>query len=132
MQMRRVHGSGIIAAATALAFVVSFGAPARAADELTVEVKLAKEVQEHQPVDPSNTFPPGEVYCWNLVKGGEGDFRLFHLWSREGKQVRKQGVRVKGKKWITWSHHKVGAGAWKVEVADAAGKVLASAEFTVK
>jgi hypothetical protein len=99
---------------------------------LDIEVKFAKTVESRQPVDPSNAAEAGKLYCWNLVKGGDGDFKIFHVWYREGKKVRRQGLQVKGKKWITWSFHNVTPGAWKVEITDAGGSVLQTADFTVK
>ena len=100
--------------------------------ELQVEVKLAKEVQERQPVDPGTRFESGKLYCWNLLQGGQGDFVVHHVWKREGKQVWKRAVRGRGAKWVTWSYHNVTPGKWSVEVIDEAGKLLASSEFVVQ
>jgi hypothetical protein len=99
---------------------------------LDIDVKFAKTVESRQPVDPSSTAEAGKLYCWNLVKGGDGEFKIFHVWYREGKKVRRQGLQVKGKKWTTWSFHNVTPGAWKVEITDVGGAVLQTGEFTVK
>ena len=104
------------------------------ADEgkIQVEVKFARELQERKPVEPGAEFAPGKLYCWNEIKGGEGEFVVSHVWFRDDKQVRKQSVRARGRKWVTWSFHKVTPGAWRVEVQDSSGVVLQSGEFTVK
>jgi hypothetical protein len=100
--------------------------------KLQVDVQFARELAERKPVEPGQDFAPGKLYCWNEIKGGEGEFVVTHVWFRDGKQVRKQPVRAKGKKWVTWSFHKVTPGAWRVEVQDSSGVVLQSGEFTVK
>lgn len=99
---------------------------------LTVDVQFARELADRKPVEPATSFTPGKVYCWNALKGGEGEYTITHVWYRDGKQVRKQPIRAKGKTWVTWSFHKLGAGSWKVEVQDGSGKVIGSKELTVK
>jgi hypothetical protein len=98
----------------------------------SVEIKFAKEIQGRQPVAPGDTFTPGKVYAWTRVTGGEGDFTVYHVWIKDGKRLWKQPVSVKGKRWTTWSYFNAKPGAWKLEVQDEGGKVLAAAEFTVK
>jgi hypothetical protein len=134
--MKRALGG--IAAALGLALLAS--PLAARADEtkneakagLAVEMQFARELAERKPVEPGTSFTPGKVYCWNELKGGEGEYTIAHVWYRDGKQVRKQPIRAKGKKWVTWSFHKLGAGSWKVEVQDSSGQVIGSKELTVK
>ncbi len=112
-------------------------APAKACEEESaaspsVELKLTKEIQGRQPVDPGDTFSPGKVFAWTRVTGGEGDFTVYHVWIKDGTRVWKQPVSVKGKKWTTWSYFNAKPGTWSVEIQDDGGKVLAAAAFTVK
>lgn len=109
--------------------------PARAESAeggIKVELQFARELAERKPLEPGTSFTPGKVYCWNELKGGEGDYTITHVWYRDGKQVRKQPIRARGKKWVTWSFHKLTPGSWRVEVLDGAGKVIGSGELTVK
>ncbi|MBI5482290.1 MAG: DUF2914 domain-containing protein [Deltaproteobacteria bacterium] len=111
--------------------------PAQACEEgaavaTSVELKLAKEIQARQPVAPGDTFTPGKIYAWTRVTGGEDDFTVYHVWIKDGKRLWKQPVSVKGKRWTTWSYFNARPGAWRVEVQDEGGKVLAAAAFTVK
>jgi len=99
---------------------------------IKVDLQFARELAERRPVAPGTAFTPGKIYCWNELKGGEGDFSITHAWYRDGKLVRKQPIRAKGKKWVTWSFHKLTPGSWKVEVLDAAGKLIGSGELTIK
>jgi hypothetical protein len=129
----------------AIAFIVTLAllgtafrtSPARACEEESaatpaVELKLAREIQGRQPVDPGDTFTPGRIFAWTRVTGGEGDFTVYHVWIKDGKRLWKQPVSVKGKKWTTWSYFNAKPGAWSVEIQDEGGKVLATAAFTVK
>lgn len=105
---------------------------AQAQAKLAVDLKFASTLQNREPADPGSSFAAGKVYCWTRITGGQGEFKVFHVWYREGKKVTRRAVRVKGKRWTTWSYHKVTRGAWRVEVQDAAGKILASGEFVAK
>ena len=77
-------------------------------------------------------FTPGKIYAWTRVSGGDGEFTVNHVWIKDGKRVWKQPVSVKGKRWTTWSYFNAKPGAWKVEVQDEGGQVLAAATFTVR
>ena len=114
-----------------VAALISLSSTASAA-ELTAEVRFANEVVNHQPVSPGDSFGPGKLYCWNLLKGGEGDYVIRHVWYKDGKRVWQRPVRAKGPKWTTWSYFNVTPGSWKVELTDATGKVVQTGEFTVK
>ena len=126
----------VTAALLGLALLGMTPRPARAAGGtdagLTVQVQFARDLSERKPVEPGTSFAPGKVYCWNELKGGDGEYSITHVWYRDGKQVRRQPIRARGKKWVTWSYHKLTPGSWKVEVLDAAGKVIGSKELTVK
>jgi hypothetical protein len=105
--------------------------PANAA-ELTAEVRFAREVENREPLSPGQSFSPGKLYCWNLLKGGEGEYAIQHVWYRDGKQVWRRSVRARGAKWVTWSYFNVTPGSWKVELQDSEGKVIQTGDFTVK
>jgi len=104
---------------------------ARAA-ELAAEVRFATEVEDRQPVSPGASFAPGKLYCWNLLKGGEGEYAIRHVWYKDGKQVWRRSVRARGATWVTWSYFNVTPGSWKVELQGSDGKVIQTGEFTVK
>ncbi len=92
-------------------------------------------VKDRAPEGAAEKFPAtvGQVYCFTEAKGvGE---KIVFVWSHGDKEVGRIELPVKAERWRTWSAKKVlpgMTGAWKVEVQDATGKVLATAAFSVE
>ncbi len=102
---------------------------------LAAEVKFCEKLEKFKPVDPKTTFSSAEtkkLYGWTLITGGKGAFTVNHTWLKNGKQVFKHTINVKGSRYPTWSFlRSVSKGSYKLEVSDEAGKVFATGEFTV-
>ncbi len=104
-----------------------------AADQpTTATAQACTSVKDRAPEGAADKFPAsvGQVYCFSLVTNGKD--KVVHVWFHGDKEVFKTDLAVNGPRWRTWSAKKVVPGAWKVEVRDAAGAVLATASFTVE
>jgi len=118
---------------SAMSLCVVLGASAPAlAEGLTAELKFAKSLAKHQPVDPGESFEPGKVYAWTLIQGGKGSFEVQHLWYKNGKRVYQHTIKVRGSRYPTWSFLIASPGKYRVEVADSEGEVFQTGELTVK
>jgi hypothetical protein len=98
----------------------------------SVELLFAKQVQDRKPVAPGTSFTPGKLYCWTKLTSSESHYLIAHHWIRNGRRVWRQPIRIRSKKWVTWSHFKVTPGSWTVRVTNGSGMQLHSADFTVK
>ncbi|MFC1856043.1 DUF2914 domain-containing protein [Thermodesulfobacteriota bacterium] len=102
-----------------------------------LELKMALDVVEREPVEVSEAFGADveRVYCFSKIKVDEDAASIFHVWYFNGEKVtqvelnvkRSPGFRTHSNKAIM-NHQK---GAWKVEVQDSEGNVLQAIEFTV-
>jgi hypothetical protein len=105
------------------------------AAEPTATAVACTGVKDRAPEGAADKFPAtvGQVYCFTEAKAvGE---KVVHVWYHGDKEVGRVDLPCKAERWRTWSAKKVQpkmTGAWKVEVQDAAGKVLATAAFTVE
>jgi hypothetical protein len=75
----------------------------------------------------------GQLYCLSEVRNGKD--KIVHVWFFGEKEVATIELNVKGERWRTWSAKRIVPtlkGAWRVEVRDGAGTVLATASFTVE
>ena len=102
------------------------------AEGLSAEIKFARTLEKHKPVDPGDSFTPGKVYAWTLIQGGQGSFEIQHLWYKNDKRVYTHKINVRGGRYPTWSFLICSPGKYKVEVADAEGKVFQTGELTVR
>ena len=111
-------------------------APALAADQPSAATaQVCTGVKARAPVGVAERFPAsvGELYCFSQVTNVTG--LVVHVWFHADKEVFRIELPVKTARWRTWSAKKLvpgTTGAWRVEVQDAAGKVLATANFTVE
>ena len=116
---------------SAIALCFALAAGVAHAEGITAELKFARTLQKHKPVDPADSFTPGKVYAWTLIQGGKGSFEVQHIWYKNDKQVYKHTCNVRGGRYPTWSFLIASLGAYKVEVADSEGKVIQTGEFKV-
>jgi hypothetical protein len=105
------------------------------AAEPSATAVVCASVKDRAPVGAADKFPAtvGQVYCFTEAKS-VGD-KVVMVWFHADKEVGRVDLPCKADRWRTWSAKKVlpgMAGAWKVEVQDGAGKVLATAAFTVE
>jgi hypothetical protein len=103
-------------------------------EEISVELILTTGVVDREPVDTTEAFAAdvGEVYAWMRVTGAEGQ-TIQIVWTH-GAESAPVSLEIGGSSWRTWSSKTVlpeDAGDWTVEVRDADGNVLATANFTV-
>jgi len=86
-------------------------------------------------VDTVFTADVGNVYCWVLATGAEGETQISFVWYHGDEQVAEVNVPVRSARWRCWTSKTIMpdmTGTWKVEIKDEAGKVLESASFQVK
>ena len=116
--------------------VVLLAAPTPAADQPpAATAQVCTAVKDRAPEGVAEKFPAsvGELYCFSRVTNVTD--KAVHVWFHADKEVFRIELPVKAASWRTWSAKKVVpslTGAWRVEVQDAAGKVLAIAKFTVE
>lgn len=105
--------------------------------EMTVdEAVVCTSVADRKPEGVAASFPAevGRVFAFTKVNGGAEGSSVMHRWIFADKTVAEVKLDVKGSPYRVWSSKGIAPaqkGAWKVEIADDAGKVLKSVEFTV-
>jgi len=105
--------------------------------EMTVdEAVVCTSVVDRKPEGAATSFPAevGRLFVFSKVKGGAEGASVTHRWIHADKTVAEVKFDVKGSPWRVWSSKGIAPaqkGAWKVEIADDAGKVLKAVEFTV-
>jgi hypothetical protein len=99
------------------------------------ELSLCREVVEAQCHEMERTFGPDvdSVSFLTRIEGATGDAFVSHVWSFEGKELRRIKLPVKNSRFHTWSTKRVKGlpGSWKAEVFDPLGRSLGAVEFVV-
>lgn len=93
------------------------------------------ENREAMGVDTVFSADVGNVYCWVLATGAEGETQISFVWYHQDQEMAEVNVPVRSARWRCWTSKTIMpemTGAWKVEIKDEAGKVLESASFQVK
>ena len=131
-----------IAGLLALTFLASSLAVAQEDTTAAVSVNIDQilfgtgiESREAMGVDTVFTPEVGNVYCWVLATGAEGETQISFVWYHGDEQAAEVNVPVRSARWRCWTSKTImpdAAGTWKVEIKDEAGKVLESASFQVK
>lgn len=106
-----------------------------AALEVTTAV-VGTGVDDREPVGTGTSFPAsvGTVYFYTVFEGDFGERQVEHVWMRNGEEVGRVPLTVRGPRWRTWSSKTVPAdwtGEWEARVVDTDGSVLATAAFQV-
>lgn len=105
--------------------------------EMTVgEAVVCTSVADRKPEGVATSFPAevGRLFVFSKVNGGAEGASVTHRWIYADKTVAEVKLDVKGSPWRVWSSKGIAPaqkGAWKVEIADEAGNVLKTVEFTV-
>ena len=125
--MRTLLVGALLCACLAVGVVVYAGATATAV--------ICTEVTDRAPVGAADKFPAtvGRLMCFSEVKGATG--KVVHVWLHGDKEMASVELNIGGDRWRTWSAKNImpdWKGAWKVEVRDEAGAVLATAAFTIE
>lgn len=100
-----------------------------------VDLKLATEIKDREPVSPGTTFSAkSKVYAWLKLEVKDVETQVKLRWSQGDKAIyTSDPVTVKqAPGWRTWLYKTVEtSGAWKVDVLDSEDKVVHSVEFNV-
>jgi hypothetical protein len=131
-------GLAMLLAITSLTFAAAVApAPASAAADKTdlvqdAELTLGSGVANRQAKPlPEKILAGQTVYALTVITGPGGGF-VEHVWSCNGKEVAHHYLPVgQSKRWRTWSHHKVGAGMYHLEILGQNGTRLREADFEV-
>ncbi|MEZ4360978.1 MAG: DUF2914 domain-containing protein [Kofleriaceae bacterium] len=101
--------------------------------EASAEVKVAKGVENREPVEEGDTFPAGTtVWAWTRILNGEGEVK--HVWKRDGKELWRATLDVRSKKWTTYSRRKLNKpGSYSVDVVGGPeDTVIGTVSFTIE
>lgn len=121
-----------------LLLVLSGPVPCQEAEsggELKVEkIVAATSVENREAVGEGTEFEAsaGKIYCWTKITVKTPPAAVKHVWYLGEQKVHEYSLELKYPATRTWSVKSIKAGSWKVEVTDAAGKVLSQVTFTVK
>jgi hypothetical protein len=101
-----------------------------------VELIVCQQVVDRACQAPSRSFGPDveEVSCLSKVDGATGEAFVSHVWTFEGKEVRRVKLPVKTTSFRTWSSKRVKGlpGKWRVEVFDPLDRSIGVVDFTVE
>lgn len=103
---------------------------------ISAELVIATGVEDREPVGEGTAFPAevGQLAAWSQVTGAEGT-TIEHVWRFPAGEIEAVvPLQIGGSPWRTWSTKQIPpewSGDWVVEVRDAAGNVLATANITV-
>jgi hypothetical protein len=98
---------------------------------------VAGSVEEREPVGIVDAFAASteKVYCFLEAKDIKEDTEVSFVWFHEDTRMAIVTLPLKkGRRWRTYSSKRLGgkAGAWRVELHDADGKVIRSVSFMVE
>ncbi|HEX7118076.1 MAG TPA: DUF2914 domain-containing protein [Longimicrobiales bacterium] len=97
---------------------------------------VATGVENREPIGVAESFPEdvGQVYFFTVIEGDFAEMQIEHVWLREGEEMARVPLTVRGPRWRTWSSKRIPAdwsGKWSVRVVTADDQVLSSVDFTV-
>jgi hypothetical protein len=123
-----------ISTAVLLSAILGAGVEAAQNEQPQVELVVATDVSDREPVGGAESFRAdvGELVAWTRVTGAAGT-TIDHVWRYQEDETAIP-LDIEGSPWRTWSRKSIPAqwvGEWTVEVRDAGGNVLASAQFTI-
>jgi hypothetical protein len=115
------------------------GAPAAAVEVSPLkatEMAVCRDVVDRGCDSEGRTFGPDvdSVAFLTKVEGATGEAFVFHVWSFEGKEVKRARLQIRAASYRTWSLKRVKdqPGRWRVEVLDPIGRSLGVIDFTVQ
>ena len=138
--MKTLKSVQIIFIVLAVAFGVTLF-PSSAQDkpaEFTIaRAVVGTGVENLEPLGSAETFPASaeKVYCFIEATNISKDTEITFVWYHGDKETLKFNAALKaGPKWRTYAHKNLYGqkGNWKVEIKDAAGKVIKEVTFKVE
>lgn len=120
-----------------IAVVLLSGTPVLAADLSVAQGVITTQVVDRAPVDAVETYPAsvGKLYCFTRIVGAAEPTTITQVWYRGDREMARVELPVRSSDWRTWSSKRIlpsWSGDWRVEVLDAAGKVLQTIPFTLQ
>ena len=94
-------------------------------------------IEDRQPANVDTVFAADveRIFCLTEISGASDTTNITHVWYLNGKEKARVDLKVKSKRWRTWSSKRIPEewdGKWRVDVVDMNGKVLKSSSFVVK
>lgn len=126
------------------ALAVGFASEGRAQEGTSGKITISQMVicqtlnrETREPGEAGTVFADTvkQLYCFTHVEGAENETEITHKWFWGDQLLAEVPLPVKGSSWRTWSSKNIWqgwTGAWRVDVTDAAGEVLASKSFTIE
>ncbi|KAA0253100.1 DUF2914 domain-containing protein [Acidobacteria bacterium ACD] len=115
---------------------LSFPLSAEESPLKATEVEVCEEIVDRACQGASRSFGPDVelVTFLTRIEGATGEAYVTHVWTFEGREVRRVKLPVKTSTYRTWSSKRVkGApGKWRVEVLDPLGRSLGLVDFVVE
>jgi hypothetical protein len=100
------------------------------------EITVCEEIVDRGCRAPSRSFGPDveNVTFLSKIDGATGEAFVTHVWTFEGKEVRRVRLPVRTASFRTWSSKRVKGlpGKWRVEVFDPLGRSIGIADFAVE
>ncbi|HYN42840.1 MAG TPA: DUF2914 domain-containing protein [Thermoanaerobaculia bacterium] len=100
------------------------------------EMAVCRDIVDRGCDSEGRTFGPDveSVAFLTKVEGATGEAFVFHVWSFEGKEVKRARLPIRTSRYRTWSLKRVKdqPGRWRVEVLDPIGRSLGVVDFTVQ
>jgi hypothetical protein len=97
---------------------------------------LATGVEDREPVGVDSVFTTaaGTLYFYTVFEGDFGERDVEHVWLRDGEEMARVPLTVRGPRWRTWSSKAVlpdWTGSWTVKVVGGDGTEHAAVAFTI-
>lgn len=117
--------------------IIMFLSTAVWAETTVLNMSIAKDVQNLEPVDTGNTFDNDvkKLYCFTKIKSDEYPTKVVHVWLYNDNIIAEVPLKVNSSTWRTYSSKKIlpkWVGNWKVEVYSDDGKLIDSTEFNIQ
>ncbi len=107
-------------------------------DGLKVDaVVICTGIEARSPVGTNSQFfeTQERLYCYSVILGAASPDTITHVWIFGEDEKARVRLPIKSASWRTWSSKKMmtsWSGAWRVEIEDDGGRVIAVREFIYK
>ncbi len=116
-----------------LVAAAAFAAPAEEPPAATLVVCTA--IQDNSCTGAASKFSADVGKLWGFSQVSNVPDKIVHVWFYRDRELGRIELPVKAAHWRTWSNITVTknlVGPWHLEARDAAGKVLATYNFTIE
>ena len=127
----------LLAIAASASMALALPPEGKRGSDLTVgPAAICRDVQEHEPIDIGDSFPPdvGRLYCFTRVNGAAEPTHVTHVWFHNDREVHRVELNVDGPTWRTWTYKTIPpewTGDWRVDIEDAEGVIIYSLPFRI-